>query len=178
VEDVRKSGSASIDLRLGTWFVSLPRAQISHLGIGKRVAEMPRSQTEYVPFGMSYVIHPGTFVLGVTMEWIRMPKCLAGYVVGRSSWGRRGLVIATAIGVHPGFTGCLTLELANLGEIPLEIRPGVSICQLFLHRLETTDPRRVDKSQFTAQRKPIVTAVTLDPIARKLASAYARRRKK
>jgi dCTP deaminase len=45
----------------------------------------------------------------VTLEWIRLPKNLAAYVTGKSSWGRRGLIPATATGVHPGFKGCLTL---------------------------------------------------------------------
>jgi dCTP deaminase len=55
------------------------------------------------------------------------------YVVGRSTWGRLGLIVATALGVHPGFSGALTLELRNLGETPLRIYPGQVVAQLFFH---------------------------------------------
>ena len=61
------------------------------------------------------------------------------YVVGRSSWGRLGLIVATAIGVHPGFAGPLTLELRNLGETPLRLYPGQPIAQLFFHPVQTSD---------------------------------------
>src|SRR3954467_386484 len=61
----------------------------------------------FVPFGKRFYLHPGKFALGMTLEWLRMPKCLTGSVVGKSSWGRRGLVIETAPCVHPGYLGCL-----------------------------------------------------------------------
>ena len=65
-----------------------------------------------------------------------MPDDLMGYVVTRSSWGRHGLVIATAIGVHPGYCGVLTLELRNLADVPLRLYPGQRILQLFLHDVD------------------------------------------
>jgi dCTP deaminase len=61
------------------------------------------------------------------------------YVVGRSSFGRLGLIIATAIGVHPHFFGALTLELRNLGEAPVRLYPGQTIAQLFFHELDPSD---------------------------------------
>jgi dCTP deaminase len=73
-------------------------------------------------------------------------------VTGKSNLGRRGLVIETAPGVHPHFNGCLTLEMTNLGEIPLKIRPGMKICQLFIH--VTGDCPEPDGGQFSAQIKP------------------------
>jgi dCTP deaminase len=64
---------------------------------------------------------------------VKLPADLAAYVIGRSTWGRLGLIVATAIGVHPGFAGCITCELRNLGETPLVLYPGQTIGQLFLH---------------------------------------------
>jgi dCTP deaminase len=58
------------------------------------------------------------------------------YVIGRSSWGRLGLIIATATVIHPGFKGCITLELVNHGDIPIELYPGCFICQLVLHEVQ------------------------------------------
>lgn len=69
-------------------------------------------------------------------EYLSLPKGLTATVEGRSSWGRLGLIIATACNVDPGFKGCLTLELVNNGEAPLVLYPGVRIAQLVFHRAE------------------------------------------
>jgi dCTP deaminase len=167
-----KSGSASIDIRLGTWFMNLRQARMPYLAIDAPGAQPQLTKTHYVPFGSEYFLHPGHFVLSVTLEWIRLPKNLAAYVIGKSSWGRRGLIIATATGVHPGFKGCLTLELSNVGELPIAIKPGMNICQLFLHRLETEN-EELDKSLFIGLRRPTIGKLQLDLIARKLADAYS-----
>ena len=91
---------------------------------------------EYVPFGKSIVLHPQKFLLGCSLEYVRIPEKLAAYVIGRSSWGRLGLVVATAIGIHPGYSGCITLELRNLGETPIILYPGQTIAQLFVHEVD------------------------------------------
>lgn len=171
---LRKSGSASIDLRLGCWFQVFRESHFSHLDVYDSNAETP-SETQltkhhYVAFGERFILHPQSFVLAVTLEWLRLPSNLAGYVVGRSSWGRHGLIIATATGVHPGFTGCLTLELTNVGVVPITIKPGTTICQIFLHSVQGGDPKRVDMSSFVGKRKPTIGAIRLDGVARRLAN--------
>jgi len=102
------------------------------------------------------------------LEWIRLPKNLTAYVIGKSSWGRRGLIIATATGVHPGFKGCLTLEITNVGEIPIAIKPGTEICQIFIQEIHETGTDIVAKSQFVGSRKPRFGDIKLDDIARVL----------
>lgn len=181
IEDLKKSGSASVDLRLGTWFVSLRKARMSHLAVdgdkkllsdGNNKRQSRRlSKMHYVPFGSDYFLHPGNFVLGTTLEWIRLPKDLFGYVVGKSSWGRRGLVIATATGVHPGFTGCLTLELSNLGEIPIAIKPGMALCQICLHTVQSGTLDHVDRSQFIGSRRPNLGVIKIDEFTQALADS-------
>ena len=172
LDELRASGAASIDLRLGAWFVTLRQSRLPFLDVrspddadGPRENRMTR--TYYIPFGQQFILHPRNFVLGVTMEWIRLPRKIGGYVVGKSSWGRRGLVIATAVGVHPGFSGCLTLEITNLGELPISIQPGMQICQLFLHDV-TTNSDAVDQSPFVGKRRPTLGSVQLDKIAQRL----------
>jgi dCTP deaminase len=64
-----------------------------------------------------------------------MPAHLGAYVVGRSSWGRIGLIVATAIMVQPGYKGSLTLELVNEGDTPIALYPGLRVAQLAVHRL-------------------------------------------
>ena len=171
IKDLVESGSASVDLRLGTWFVALRQARVTHWQIDNPPSEAQLAKSHYVPFGSEYILHPKAFVLGTTLEWIRLPKNLAAYVVGKSSWGRHGLIIATATGVHPGFTGCLTLELTNVGEIPVAIRPGMTICQLFFHSVEDSGTDHIDQSRFVCMRKPSLGTIRQDEMALKLGNA-------
>src|SRR5271165_3847530 len=170
LEELRKKGSASVDLRLGSWFAEMRKSRASHLKIvGDTEGEDARflSKMHFIRFGDIFVLHPHQFILGITLEWIRFPRTYAGYVTSRSSWGRRGLVIATAVGVHPGFSGCLTLELTNLGELPIKLSPGLAICQLFIHQV-SSDTDAVDRSAFVGQRKPVLGDIGPDSFAEKL----------
>jgi len=173
IETLRKSGAASIDIRLGCWFLACRPSRAGLLDVYGKQSDAPNeaklTKSYYVPFGQGFVLHPRAFVLAITMEWIRLPANLGAYVIGRSSWGRHGLIIATATGVHPGFTGCLTLELSNVGEIPITIKPGTTICQIFIHQVESGDPKLVDCSSFIGRRKPTLGMIELDSIAEKLA---------
>ncbi len=107
-----KRGTASVDIRLGQRFHVPLRAKLSQLDLLS-----PTHQTDllkykddtFVPLGDYFVLHPGQFVLGETLEWVHLPRNLVAFVVGKSTWGRDGLIIATAIGVHPNFSGILTL---------------------------------------------------------------------
>jgi dCTP deaminase len=173
LEDLKKSGAASIDIRLGCWFLACRPSRAGLFDVYENHADAPNeaklTKSYYVPFSEGFVLHPRNFVLGITLEWIRLPANRAAYVVGRSSWGRHGLIIATATGVHPGFTGCLTLELSNVGEIPIRIKPGTAICQIFIHDVSSGDPEYVDRSPFIGRRKPTLGTIELDETAKKLA---------
>ncbi len=173
LKSIRQSGSASIDLRLGTWFVKLKQAKMSELKVGGNESQAQLTETHYVPFGDEYFLHPQAFVLGITLEWIRLPNNLCAYVIGKSSWGRRGLIIATATGVHPGFKGCLTLELTNIGEVAIPIQPGMEICQIFIHEVRGPVSEYIDNSQFAGSRRPRLGKIKRDSIAEKLKTALS-----
>lgn len=164
---IDSSGEASVDLRLGRWFVALRQARIGEMRVmdsddgGDKLGKL-----YFRPFGEEFVIHPGRFVLGITMEWISLPPNIGAYVTGKSSLGRRGLVIETAAGIHPGFSGCLALEIANVGEVPLVINPGMRIAQMFPHT--TTGVERSSVSGFNGQRKPVLGQIRFDSIYEKL----------
>jgi dCTP deaminase len=133
----KQMGPASIDLRLGTEFRVLRRTDESGLDPGDQPqAAVERMTTSVnVEIGNKLWLHPGQFMLGATLEFLRVPPHLAADVLGRSSWGRVGLLVATAIFVQPGFSGCLTLELVNHGESPIALYPGCRIAQLVVHAL-------------------------------------------
>lgn len=102
-----------------------------------------------------YVLAPNKLVLAKTLEWVELPlideaPCLAARIEGRSSYARCGLLVHfTAPTIHAGFAGHITLELINLGPIPILLYPGAPICQLILEQV-LGKPFRSD-SQFQGQ---------------------------
>lgn len=79
----------------------------------------------------SFIIHPGEFILGSTIEKLTLPNDLAAKVEGRSSLGRLGLIIhATAGYVDPGFSGHITLEISNISRLPIKLYAGMRIGQM------------------------------------------------
>jgi deoxycytidine triphosphate deaminase len=126
----------SIDIRLGTKFMTAKRTQQTSFAPLEATAEDALSlqrRTE-IPFGEKFVLHPDQLALASSLEYICLPRDLAASVVTRSTFGRAGLLGATAVYVHPGFRGCLTLELLNLGEVPIQLQPGMRIAQLVFFR--------------------------------------------
>jgi len=167
----KRPNNASVDLRLGRWFTTLKESSITSYSLYEEgLDDNIVSRMYFVPFDGKFVIHPGRFVLGITLEWLNLPLNLVGDIVGKSSLGRRGLVIETAPVVHPGFYGCLTLELANLGDVPLEIAPAMEIAQLKLAtiRLEKSQAVSRDDGTFLGQRYPSRAPLSSDPIVTRL----------
>jgi dCTP deaminase len=167
LQELREKGGASVDLRLGRWFLTIRQSSATLIDIDDDQAEVLGQKSYFVPFDQKFILHPGRFVLGITLEWVCLPKNIASYVTGKSSWGRRGLIIETAAGIHPGFSGCLALELANVGELPIALRPGMPICQIFLH--ETTEGR-IASSAFDGRRRPVLGVIRKDKVLARLSA--------
>lgn len=102
-------------------------------------SNLPINQTREIGArNKKFVLHPGEFVLGSTLEIIHIPDDLIARIEGKSSLGRIGLVVhATAGFVDPGWNGRLTLELANIARLPILLRPGMKIGQLSFADLKT-----------------------------------------
>lgn len=111
-----------------------------------------RTITDEQPFAL----HPNKFILAKTLEKIELPiredgPTLAARVEGRSSYARCGILVHfTAPTIHAGFRGTITLEIINLGQIPVLLAPGMPICQLILEQVDGL-PFSND-SQFQDQR--------------------------
>jgi dCTP deaminase len=126
---------ASVDLRLGDSF----RVFHNHRATAIDLRDPPANLTEevLVPPGEPFVIHPGEFCLGRTLEWVRIPHDVVARIEGKSSLGRLGLIVhATAGFCDPGFEGTLTLELNNLTRVPIRLYPGLPIAQLSFMTLD------------------------------------------
>jgi len=126
---------ASVDLRLGDSF----RVFHNHRAAAIDLREPPTNLTEEVTVSgdEAFVIHPGEFVLGRTLERVELPDDIVARIEGKSSIGRLGLIVhATAGFVDPGFKGSLTLEITNLTRIPIKLWPGLPIAQLSFMTLD------------------------------------------
>ena len=126
---------ASVDLRLGDSF----RVFHNHLAPAIDLDRPPEHLTELIVIDpdKSFVIHPGEFVLGATLERVELPDDVVARIEGKSSLGRLGLIVhATAGFVDPGFAGTLTLEITNLTRIPIILWPGKPIAQLSFMALD------------------------------------------
>jgi dCTP deaminase len=89
-----------------------------------------------------FILHPGEFVLGATLERVALPDDLVARLEGRSSLGRLGLLIHSTAGyVDPGWEGTLTLELSNVANLPIKLYDGMKIGQISFQRL--TSPAEV-----------------------------------
>ena len=126
---------ASVDLRLGDSFRVFHNHRITAIDL----REPPTNLTEEVVAGQDegFVIHPGEFCLGRTLEWVELPDDVVARIEGKSSLGRLGLIVhATAGFCDPGWKGTLTLELNNLTRVPIKLYPGLLIAQLSFMSLD------------------------------------------
>jgi dCTP deaminase len=157
-------GPVSIDLRLGHVALFVRASGLSHVDpqnylleaqdeqMRERSRRQKFSRFEFM-FEQPLLLHPGSLTLVPTLEWIQLPKDIKGVVTARSSWAREGLNIATANFINPGYNGIITLELSNLGQIPIALYPGLRIAQIAFHRIESAV--ELDKhSQFDLSFEP------------------------
>ena len=148
----------SVDLRLGSHFLmpqippqpffdpTKPEShELSHLHV-------------HVPLGSFLVVPAHQTVLGVTLEFIKLPYDLSGEILTKSSVARTFMVIETAPWIHPLYRGCLTLEIANVSNTPLLIYPGTSIAQLVL--LENSAGAEVEDRISGSYLGPVYPEVT------------------
>jgi dCTP deaminase len=148
---------SSVDLRLDRYFRVFQNHRYSHIDPAEEQEELT-VQVEPVG-GEPFVLHPGEFVLGSTLEQVTLPDDLAGRLEGKSSLGRLGLLTHSTAGfIDPGFTGHVTLELSNVANLPIKLWPGMKVGQLCLFRLESPAEHpygsAVYGSRYQGQRGP------------------------
>jgi dCTP deaminase len=127
---------SSVDVRLDRFFRVFNNSRYTHIDPSIQQDEL----TALVePEGDEpFVLHPGEFVLGSTLEIVTLPDDLAGRLEGKSSLGRLGLLTHSTAGfIDPGFSGHITLELSNVANLPIILWPGMKIGQLCVFRLSS-----------------------------------------
>lgn len=166
--------TSAVDLRLGTeiaFFKDEEFAANIDLRLGGFASIFaPHSDSVIISENQPYRLHPGKFVLGKTLEKVELPinqkgPCLAARIEGRSSYARCGMLVHfTAPTIHAGFSGTITLEIINLGPMPIILTPHAPICQLIVEQVDGI-PFRND-SQFQGQitaggKKPTIPIIPI-----------------
>lgn len=126
---------SSIDVRLDRYFRLFDNHRYPFIDPAEEQPELTRlvEAQDDEPF----ILHPGEFVLGQTLERVSIPDDLVARLEGKSSLGRLGLLIHSTAGfIDSGFTGNITLELSNVANLPITIYHGMPIGQLSFMRLD------------------------------------------
>lgn len=132
--DRSQVGAASIDLTLGDE-IRVMTPGPDPIPIQEHVDY--RDLTRVERLDGPYVLHPGATIHGITRERITLPASLCGFLEGRSRFARLGLMIhVTSAFVQPGVSNRQVLEISNVSGHPLELHPGVRVCQLVVLRTE------------------------------------------
>ena len=144
-------GPGSIDLTLGNEFrVFHRKRQVIHAAHDIPADSFTKRVT--VKDGGYLLLKPGELVHGISRERIELPDDLAGWLEGRSSYARIGLMIHMSAGlVQPGTRNRQVLEIGNMSPVPIALHPGVRICQLVL---ETVKGKARYRGQFMDQEAP------------------------
>ena len=120
---------SSIDVRLDRWFRVFANHRYTHIDPALQQDDL--TELVEVADDEAFLLHPGEFVLGSTLEHITLGDDLASRLEGKSSLGRLGLLTHSTAGfIDPGFSGHVTLELSNVANLPIKLYPGMKIGQI------------------------------------------------
>lgn len=146
--DLKAISGISVDLRLANSFRVFSNNSVPFLDLSGDREELNKNidrvmgKEIVVDEGDALFIHPGELVLGSTLESVEIPDDLVGWLDGRSSLARLGLMVHVTAGrIDPGWKGQVVLEFYNLGKIPLALRPEMIICALSFETLSNTAKR-------------------------------------
>ncbi|HJF17950.1 MAG TPA: dCTP deaminase [Aeriscardovia aeriphila] len=127
---------ASIDVRLDRFFRVFNDRQYTYVDPAEDQGELTEQFS--VAQGEPWILHPGEFVLGSTLERVHISSQIAARLEGKSSLGRLGILTHSTAGfIDPGFNGYITLELSNVSPLPVKLWPGMKIGQICFFELSS-----------------------------------------
>ena len=156
---------ASIDIRLDGRFLVF--RNYKHSCIDPKALQEDLTEMVTVEEGEPFIVHPGEFILGNTVERVKLGNDLVARLEGKSSLGRLGLIVhATAGYVDPGFEGNITLELSNVANLPIRLYPGMKVGQISFFAMTTPADRPYGSpglgSKYKGQTAPTASRMHLN----------------
>ena len=156
---------ASVDLHLDKKLLIFNNSNAPYIDLKKELPDL--NEPIIIKGDEPFFIHPGDFVLGSTLEKISIPNDMVARIEGKSSLGRLGLLIHSTAGfVDPGFSGNLTLELANVSRLPITLYYGMRIGQISFQKMVSEAEKPYGspelKSRYQGQLDPTESRVFKD----------------
>jgi dCTP deaminase len=163
--DPRDLQPSSVDLHLDRSFRVFRNNRYAFIDV--RTPQPDLTELLRIDDDEPFILHPGEFVLGQTVEWVELPNDLVARLEGKSSLGRLGLLIHSTAGyVDPGWKGNLTLELSNVANLPIALYYGMRIGQISFFRMSSPVDRPYGSaelgSKYQGQSEPTASAFHRD----------------
>ncbi|HEV8147320.1 MAG TPA: dCTP deaminase [Bryobacteraceae bacterium] len=154
-------GSCSVDFRLGSEFSVFEHSRHAFIDPRDRTAIQELMRTIIVPQGEPFILQPHEFALAITEETLQLDDDVLGRLEGRSSLGRIGIIVHGTAGLFdPGWIGKATLELSNLGRMPVALYPGMRICSFTFEQLSSRVAVPYHKkvgNKYAGQERPLAS---------------------
>jgi dCTP deaminase len=157
-------GSCSVDFKLGNEFSIFEHSRHAFIDLRDRRALEDIMRTVHVKDGEPFVLQPREFALAITQECLELDDDVLGRLEGRSSLGRIGIIVHGTAGLFdPGWSGRATLELSNLGIMPVALYPGMRICSFTFEQLTSPSSmpyRQKPGNKYAGQDRPLASRLT------------------
>jgi dCTP deaminase len=159
-------GSCSVDFRLGNEFSVFEHSRHAFIDVRERGAIQDLMRTIRVENGQPFILQPREFALAITEETLELDDDVLGRLEGRSSLGRIGIIVHGTAGLFdPGWRGKATLELSNLGIMPVALYPGMRICSFTFEQLSSpvsVPYYKKASNKYAGQTQPLASRLTAE----------------
>lgn len=165
----------SVDIRLGNEFRVFKEHTAPFIDLSGPKAEMQKAMNTVmsdeitIEDGDAFFLHPGELALAVTLESVTLPDNIVGWLDGRSSLARLGLMVhVTAHRIDPGWSGQIVLEFYNSGKLPLALRPKMTIAALNFETMSTRALRPYNKredAKYKGQKGAVASRISQDDVS-------------
>jgi dCTP deaminase len=159
-------GSCSVDFRLGAEFSVFEHSRHAYIDVREKGAIQDIMRTVHVKHGEPFVLQPREFALAITEETLELDEEILGRLEGRSSLGRIGIIVHGTAGLFdPGWRGKATLELSNLGIMPVALYSGMRICSFTFEQLSSPVSVPYYKkagNKYAGQTRPLASKLTAE----------------
>jgi dCTP deaminase len=157
-------GSCSVDFRLGGEFSVFEHSRHPYIDLRDKRAIEDLMMQVIVPPNEPFILQPREFVLAITEEHLELADDVLGRLEGRSSLGRIGIIVHGTAGLFdPGWSGKATLELSNLGRMPVALYPGMRICSFTFEQLTSPSSMPYGKkvgNKYAGQTRPLASRLS------------------
>jgi len=162
----------SVDIRLGNEFRVFQDHTAAYIDLSGPKADVQNAMNSvmsdeiFIADGEAFFLHPGELALAVTYESVTLPDDIVGWLDGRSSLARLGLMVhVTAHRIDPGWSGQIVLEFYNSGKLPLALRPKMKIAALNFESMSSSALRPYNKrgdAKYKNQKGAVASRISQD----------------